>query len=420
MNNRTPKILVYSVAIAAFVPLLFLVVSNSVNVLCWDQWDYYNMFFQHLNWWGIFDYQHGHHRMGLGGLVIWAVNTLTHWNLSVLSMVTMVGIFQIAMLLLWVARTLNGRVVFADACIFVSVLTLTQLEMLLANQEIAQVVVPSLLMLAYAIVWSAPVSAVKVLSLSVLQFVLLFSGYGVTFFPATVALIVGSILRPHRLMPYLPATFLFMTSAVSSGIYFYGLHLEMYTPYLRFDPMAMIQYVFNFGAMFSGVPGPMGNVIGAMFILALIFVCAKSAWRFFRREKNESIQFFLAACVLCYICDSAIGRTAVASRYMTITSIGFAAIYIASRQNRLVALLVTGLAIHGSIVTWQSQSTNGAILLAQRCQNFITCYKASGDATACNRSFAVYPDPTRTHLDNKLEFMRQNKLSFFAQTENKL
>ncbi|OFX24557.1 MAG: hypothetical protein A2V77_06810 [Anaeromyxobacter sp. RBG_16_69_14] len=41
------------------------------------------------------------------------------------------------------------------------------------------------------------------------------------------------------------------------------------------------------------------------------------------------------------------------------------------------------------------------------------CYLATSDVAGCSVSFQIYPEPAATHLEEKLRFLRERRLSFF-------
>lgn len=409
--DKVCKPVVCIAAVVFSLPLIAFVSWYSVNVLLWDQWDYYGMFFQHLGFWGIFDWQHGHHRMGVGGIILWIVNQLTHWDMRAVSFVTALVILVSALLALRLKEKVFGQMTFTDIVIPACMLTMTQTETVLANGSLCQVAVPMMLLIVYALTLVKPVSIVKVLWLASLQFMILFSGYGETFFPVTVMLIFAGLWKNNKFLPYGASLMLLASSAISSVMYFVNLHVSYYQPYLRFDPLEMIRYMVHFGAMFSGIDGTTGDVVGLGYLSALGFVFVRSARSL--EISGNVVLFLLSGCVLSYMAGSSVGRTVVASRYMTITGLGFATIFLAFRQSNLIAGFVLAAALHGSFVTIQEQSQSDVIKTSMRASQFQDCIENRGDAVSCNNLASVYPNPKQTHLVEKLEFMKQNRLGFF-------
>lgn len=411
--EKVSKYVVVASAIVLFVPLLALVSWYSVNLLLWDEWDYYGMFFTHHNVWQIFDWQHGHHRMGVGGLALWAINSLTHWNMIAVSVVTATTILGSALLMVHLNHKLSRSVSIWDVAIPASMLTLTQMETVLLNPSFVQVIVPSFLMLLYVITLMNKTRFLyQATALALLQFAILFSGYGETFFPILLLAITISLWKPNRVMGYAQALVLLGCAAISSLAFFKGL-VDCFTPYLRFDPCAMILYLLNFGAMFSGTSGILGQVIGAVYLLALAGIMIESIISSAKGNQLAFVLMLLSGCVLSYTIDSSIGRIAVASRYMTITGIGFATIYLGLRKNKYVAMVLIALALHGSFKTVQLQETIPAIQTAMKAQDWLECREAVKDLSDCDSVMKVHPDYKATHLEQKMKFLETNNLGFF-------
>src|ERR1039458_7910817 len=77
---RLPVIVVSTVFLAAAVRLVLAVWRYSVNLLFWDQWDFYTPLFQHASLGQIFNWQHGVHREGIGLVLDKLVLESTRWN----------------------------------------------------------------------------------------------------------------------------------------------------------------------------------------------------------------------------------------------------------------------------------------------------------------------------------------------------
>src|SRR5271169_3470808 len=77
---RLPVIVVATVFLAAASRLMLAVWRYSVNIIFWDQWDFYTPLFNHASLWRIFTWQHGPHREGIGLVLDKFVLESTRWN----------------------------------------------------------------------------------------------------------------------------------------------------------------------------------------------------------------------------------------------------------------------------------------------------------------------------------------------------
>ena len=77
---RFPLIVVSTVFLAVAVRIVLAVWRYSVNLIYWDQWDFYTPLFNHASLWQIFTWQHGPHREGIGLVLDKFVLESTRWN----------------------------------------------------------------------------------------------------------------------------------------------------------------------------------------------------------------------------------------------------------------------------------------------------------------------------------------------------
>ena len=83
-RSQIPDPWVSLFVVAAFGLLAFrlwtLIDHHSVNVLFWDQWDFYEALFENQGAWDLFRFQHGPHRQGIGFWLTGLVAHLTSWD----------------------------------------------------------------------------------------------------------------------------------------------------------------------------------------------------------------------------------------------------------------------------------------------------------------------------------------------------
>src|SRR5437870_4836586 len=60
--------------------LFHLIDQYAVNILFWDQWDFYDPLFRNASLWDMFNYRHGPHRQGLGYFLIKWVAGISRWD----------------------------------------------------------------------------------------------------------------------------------------------------------------------------------------------------------------------------------------------------------------------------------------------------------------------------------------------------
>lgn len=408
MNQN--KVVVMLSTFLCFAPMVFFCAFYSINVPISDQWAYFDKIFGDPV--SMFFYQYAHHRMGFGGVVLWLTSRLTHFNICAINYVTIGFIFASTLLALKLQEKLNGANHWKDIVIPICMLTLTQSETFVINSSLLQVAAPEFLLLLYVIGWISGPSRFRVPVLAGLQFLILFSGYGETFFPVIMGFLFLRFQKDSCALP------LFACGALASATFFFGLNLAPIEGAIKFDPARIGKFLMDFAPVFSQTKGTLGQILGGGYLAALSIVLVRAAWRVWKGGTSmDAAIFLLSGCVLAYSIDSAICRVAVASRYMTITSLGFASIFMASRRNLIVSLIVSGVAIAGSFTTFAHQDQVGSLITANRAEGWLYCYQSGGDWKSCSDQVKLGEWAQRVHLGEKLDFMRQHKLGFFAEVK---
>ena len=111
--------LVSSIALSILVVVRwwYYIDSYSVNILFWDQWDFYNALFDKKNMWELFHMQFGPHRMGVGFIFTKAIASFSGWNTRAEDF-AIGGVVCLAMVVALVLRTkLGPRLCWTDIAI---------------------------------------------------------------------------------------------------------------------------------------------------------------------------------------------------------------------------------------------------------------------------------------------------------------
>lgn len=125
----------------------------SVNILFWDQWDFYNAFFENKNLWEIFRWQHGPHRQGIGFIITRVVASLSGWDTRVEAF-TIAGVVCLAMITALALRArFKPRLFWADVAIPLIFLTPIQFELFAGTPNLSHGSVPLLLFMLYCLIW---------------------------------------------------------------------------------------------------------------------------------------------------------------------------------------------------------------------------------------------------------------------------
>src|ERR1700722_14135726 len=116
-GRRFPLIVISTVSLAAALHLATAAWRYSVNILFWDQWDFYMPLFQNASFWSIFNWQHGVHREGIGLVLDKLVLYLTGWNSRAEAMFMVGALFAATVVALWLKQKLFGGLGYGDIVI---------------------------------------------------------------------------------------------------------------------------------------------------------------------------------------------------------------------------------------------------------------------------------------------------------------
>ncbi len=439
----------------AILPILIIVVSGlliwrlfsfisryAVNLLFYDQLAFYSPLFDHKNLWQIFSWQHGPHREGIGLVVTAILANATHWNSSadafaagvILSLALFCGL-----ILKW---RLFGFITFADITIPFIFLTLFQYEALVVVPNLSYGVFPLLLIMLYCLVLLLGNQIKRYVLILVLNFLLIYTGFGVFIGPLTMVLLLIDIYQNRHRRKYLYiALIAFFLVLVSNLSFLISYHFDPAIPNFSFSVLYLLQYPFFVSMMLSAYWGwhvlvvgqPIAIIAGTFILLILVAVLFFRGRRLLREglyfdHKNLVIVILISYSLLfCFF--TAVGRAplglqqAQVSRYLTLLIPAMLALYYHLQTIRNVKLRQLFLSTYfimsviGSlpismINTLPLKNYNDKI-------NWKTCYLQYEDVNKCDQltQFHIYP-VNNEDLQNKLSYLKEHHLNLFLDAEN--
>lgn len=196
---KAGPVLVAIAFVALAIRLFQLTAQYAVNMFFWDQWDFNDAaLFGHHSLWEIFRFQHGPHRQGVGGLLGALVEPWFHWN-SRTEGFLVAGIVVVAGLcMLLLKYRLFGSISWTDVVIPMLALTPAQWESTWSTANLAHGVLPVTLIVLYCIAWTWPHEKAKYAAIVVLNFVTLYTGFGIFIGLLTPVLLLVEYLRDRR------------------------------------------------------------------------------------------------------------------------------------------------------------------------------------------------------------------------------
>jgi len=420
--------------------------NYSVNILFWDQWDFYDAFFESHNLWEVFRWQVGPHRQGVGGILTEIVAQLSGWNNRVEAF-TIGGIVCLAMFCgLILKRRLYNSWSWSDVAIPLMFLTPLQYEMFAGTPNLSHGSVPLFLLIVYCLVWTLSISPLRYMSILFVNFLLIFTGFGVFIGIITPVMIIMEYSCMNRVLKNKERLLLLVSllvSLLSAGAFFVGYRFRPAVPNFEFPvdqywakyPLFISIALANFCGV-KDVPLLIIAPVGFICLFVMIGIEVFHARRFVTLSRQSPIAYgemnlsqiilILTTFTLIFSINLAIGRislgleAAQASRYVTYLIPGFLGIYLhilaSNRQeNRalLSIILVTGL-------LWASfplRDSDLQILESYRSGKirWKNCYLKTEDIEKSNQlsGIKVHPDPERTHLRSKLDYLKRRELNLY-------
>jgi hypothetical protein len=407
----------------------------AVDVLFWDQWDFWGGLFQGAGPWTLWRWQHGPHRQGLGGLVIALTAWLSGWNARAEVFVSGAIVLLATVAALALVRRERGRWATTDAVLPILFLSLSQYEMFAGTPNPAHGPLPLLLVMCFALgvrmarPWQGLAVLIAIDLMATHTGFGIFLGFAVPVIFA--ARLAGAVRRHGDLAPHAAGLAL---SLGSLALFFHGYVFSPAVACFQFPDPHPARYLPFLGRLFLRpleVSGP-----GAVLALGipLASVCAALAgwgcWRMFaarERAHLPEIAFALSLFSLLFAVNSAVGRVCLgdagadASRYVPYMTPFLVAAYLVftmrapSTWPRATVLTAFCALLLGKEVLRTRHDVKDAAAIAAGKRHWRDCYLARSDVATCSIPFRIYPDPAATHLEEKLRFLRERHLGFFRQ-----
>jgi hypothetical protein len=415
-----------------------LINSYAVNLLFYDQWDFYGPLFRNQGLWALFSYQHGPHRQGLGSIVIKIVAGLTQWN-SRADAFTVGAVIVCAMLVaFYLKRRLFGAITLADLIIPQIFLTTSQYESLVITPNAAHGALPVLLVLLSILAWGLKDSLARYTAVVVLNFLLIFTGFGLfmgLITPALLALDTYQQVRSGRSHAWVPP-FAALAAALGS-IYAFsiGYVFQPAITCFRFPHQRPWEYPWFIGLMFArflgvsyGAAAALASILGGALLILMIGVLIQHMRILVRSGihapgASAAITILIGySLILCT--NTAIGRicagleSSQSSRYMTLLIPAFFGLYLHILMLRLTPVRYTTLVLCAVLLLPLPSHTSDMQIMrgfADGKQRWKACYLKIERIERCDHiaGLSIYPAPPQ--LKERLAYLKQHHLNLFAQ-----
>ena len=436
-----PHCLVLGTYLLMCVQLFNLVSRYAVNLLFWDQWEIADAtLFEHHSIWEMFRWQHGPHRQGIGALLQKLIEPSIHWNGRYEAFGIAVMIVVSAALALLLKVRLYGAIDYSDVIIPMLLLTPRQWETLVLTTNPAHGSLPLLLIL-YCLAWLIRTYSWKYACVLLLNFFLIYDGYGIfvgVVTPVLLALDYHANTR-HLGHKYRWGSGAALTISIASLVsFFVGYQFQSGVDCFSLAPDNPVLYLCFVALMLTNVAGlnilslKLATLIGSiplLLLLASLWLVVKRLW--VRRGTDIWFHHAVVAALLAYsvlYCfNAAYGRLclglayAIVSRYTPYVVLGFFGLYLYalsnSARNMRVGLVLLLLVF--ATLSARPLSRSETLVVSRTSDGkraWRDCYLARHDIRQCDAStdFQVYPHPEATHMQEKLDFLEQNRLNLYS------
>lgn len=418
--------------------LLVFIHCYSVDTLFWDQWDYYEAFFSPHSYWEVFSWQHGPHRQGLGNFVIWLVNSASSWNQKVQCIVIGSVVLSAAFVWLLLKKRFSTQLEWFDIIPVLLITSLKQYETYVVTPNISHGALPLLLLIGYAIVLSFQNIYCRHIVGSLINFCLVFTGFGLFAGFSTIGLLLIEGYLSYKRKNIRDGLVIFgsLCAAIATlKLFFTGYEFRPAVDTFVFpDPRWYLYPVFmgiQFGAHLlpKGANSMAGMIVGIIILIIMIIALIITFQSIVKDGteqdafKNKMI-FLLISFSLLFSLSSAIGRislglaAAVTSRYIYLIIPAYIGLFLFGLNHNMIRkqwvwVFITLCAFGVSFPLWQAETCryfrNGKLM-------WIGYYRETRSVTLADSfsGFRVHPEPLQTNLDAKLEWLEVRKLSFFG------
>lgn len=435
-RQRLGAYIVAAAALLLFGRLCLFVWKNAVNLLFWDQWDFYTPLFEGSSAWTIFRWQHGPHRQGIGFLLDSWLATYSRWDTRIESLAIAATMFAAMCAALLLKKRLFGSITFSDLAIPPLFLTLGHYEMLIGPSNPSHGSMPVLLLMLYCLAWTVRRPAGKYLLILLLNFLLIYTGFGLFAGIITIVLLAAECAfaaRPHSKLRW-PMTAL-VISLVSFGTFFIGYTHRPAVECFQFPHPDLLGYPWYAALILANFVHVQGvhlwpSVVGVLLLMLFVWpllVHAVTSWRSALSDSLSLVIVVFSSFSLLFIATAAVGRvclgmdTAIASRYVPYVIPGFLALYfhlltLRPARWRGASLVVFCLVALYAGTGMTKLDRGGVYWLREGKAAWRACYLQREDVELCSKEtgFPVSPHPEATRVRQKLDHLKANKLNLYG------
>lgn len=419
--------------------LLHLIAIYAVDLLFMDAWLFDKPLFRGSGWLALFRQQNGPHREGLGLFVTGPLAALTGWNMRAESFAVAVIVLAALAAAFLLKRRLWGEWDWSDAVLPLMFLTPVQFGTFFGAPQPAHSALPLLLLMLYCLAWLARQTSVRYSSIVVLNFLMIYTGFGIFIGLMTPLLLVVACRRARQegcWREFAWAKVALLLSLLSAASFLIGYQFNPAADNFRAfhpRPWEYLGFAILLPAHFLGVSSVdnllFASVLGAGLFLLMLAVGILHAREWLRRGSELSLIIaVLEIFSLLFCLVAAYGRIgfgfafAESSRYATLQIPAFLGLYfhglsLRSDRPRTVWLIALSAALAwGCLVITPREASQMAAYRDGKLR-WKAAYLQTGSITEANRlaRYTIIPprDGADTLLAEELDYLRYHHLNLF-------
>jgi hypothetical protein len=406
---------------------------HSVDLLFWDQWDFYTPLFAHASLWRIFTWQHGPHREGIGLVLDKFLLDWTHWSTRAEALLIVAAILSAAAIAVRLKVRIFGKFDYTDLVIPCLFLTLAQIDQLIGVPNPSYSAFPELLIMLYCLAWTMRDGPAKYGAILVLNFLLVYTGFGFFMGIVTLGLLALDVRRPIRVpsrRAATPATALGLALISFASFFYHYRWMPAVSCFVFPDPhpLSYPWFISLELSLFIGIRRSLvlASVLGAGLMLVMATLLLWHAVRLWRTTDWAGLDVTIVALLsftILFGLNAAIGRVCLgmpaagqSSRYMGLLVPAFLAMYLhllSWRDGIRKAAAIVAFAI---IVLPNTLKMHRDPIQENGKRAWQACYLKVEDIDYCDRvtGYPTHWDPAATHLKEKLDYLKRNHLNLFS------
>jgi hypothetical protein len=411
--------------------------TYAINILYWDEWDFFQPLFHGEGWWATFDLQHGPHRQGVGSVLMRAMAMVSGWDSrwdALAASILMIGAAGLGILLARRFGIPRHSLVLAGVPLLY--LNVHQYESFVGAVNLSYASVPMLLFTAYCLSWFMGDQVWRLLAIAVLSVLLIFTGFGLFVGFISPPLVAIEAVQAWRARDRAHAAMAFASFAIMAAgwtAFARGYTFEPAVPGFRFPYEHPMQYFVFIGRMLGNFYGtPVLSV--AQLVLGLAAAAALVAigtWngiiclvKGVAGDPRAAVLFSMSTFALLFCANCAVGRVftgsiaPLASRYVSLLIPAGMAILLQLAVLRTrgmtawLALAYAILLVPGTAVQ-RSDEVYGINWFSEGKRAWKAAYLSTHDEAKADQiaDFRIYPSP----LGPRLTYLEDRRLNLFLQ-----